>query len=375
MTSGAPMPSNVYYWNLRATMKQPFHKRMARLLKAVGLSEIIAENDLTALKLHFGEGGTTGFLRPLWLTPIIDAVKEAGAKPFLTDASTLYVGQRGEAVSHSLQAARHGFDAMTLGAPVIIADGLKGGYQEAVPVEGKHLDVAYIAGDIAAADSFISINHFKGHELAGYGGSLKNIGMGCASKQGKMQQHTTTGPAPNQDNCVGCGSCVSVCAPGALKLDLNDRITIELEKCVGCGGCFLACKTGGLVVNWKTDVVHFLEKMMEYTAAVLLPKKGRHLHINFVMDVVPDCDCVGYTDLPICPNLGVFVSTDPVACDQACMDMVNAALPLAGGKLPVECQPGENKFRALHPHVPEDFGLGYAESLGLGTREYTLTKI
>lgn len=369
------MAAAVYYWNLRATMKQPFDKRMAKLLRAVGLADVVSEHDLTALKIHFGEQGTTGFLRPLWLTPIIDAIKNVGAKPFLTDASTLYVGQRGEAVSHCLQAARHGFDAMTLGAPVIIADGLKGAHQETVPVKGKHLDVAYIAGDIAAADSFLSINHFKGHELAGYGGALKNIGMGSASKQGKMQQHMTTGPAADQDKCIGCGQCVKLCKPGALRLDLNERITVDMEKCVGCGGCFLACKTGGLEINWKTDVVYFLEKMMEYTAAVLLPKQGRHLHLNFVMDVVPDCDCVGFTDLPICPNLGVFASTDPVACDQASMDMVSAAPGLAGGKLPDSYKQGENKFKAIHPHVPDDFALGYAEELGLGTREYELKKI
>ncbi|MBU1249452.1 MAG: DUF362 domain-containing protein [Proteobacteria bacterium] len=369
------MASNVYFWNLRTNLNQPFHKRMAKLLELAGLRGIVQENDLTALKLHFGERGTTGFLRPLWLKPVIDAVLAIGGKPFLTDASTLYVGQRGEAVSHAMQAARHGFDAMTLGAPVIIADGLKGGYQEEVAVKGKHLKSAFIAGAITEANSFISVNHFKGHELAGYGGALKNIGMGCASKQGKMQQHMTTGPTVHQDKCVGCGSCVRICAAKALSLDEGARVVLNEELCVGCGGCFLACKNGGLEINWKTDVAHFLEKMMEYAAAVLVPKAGRCLHLNFVMDVVPDCDCVGFTDLPICPDLGILASSDPVACDQAAMDLVNAAPPLYAGKLPKGYEPGQNKFRALHPHVPEDFGLGYAESLGLGSREYELKKI
>lgn len=369
------MAEKVWFWNLRASMNAPYAKRMAKLLRVAGLADVVADEDLAAIKIHFGEEGTTGFLRPLWMRPIAEGLSAAGAKPFFTDASTLYVGHRGEAVSHAMLAARHGFDPLALGAPVIIADGLKGASQHAVHVGGKHIDEAYIARDIAEADFLVSVNHVKGHELAGFGGAIKNLGMGCASRQGKMHQHVTTGPAANPDDCKGCGECVKICRPGALALDENNRITVNIENCVGCGGCFHACRHGGLVIDWKTDVQHFLERMMEYTLAVLRTKEKPCLHLNYVVDVVPDCDCVGFTDQPLCPDIGVLASWDPVACDQAALDMVAQAQPLWPSKLPELTPPGTNKFVAVHPHVPEDMGLAYAEEIGVGSREYELVKV
>lgn len=370
------MPSNVYFWNLRASLKAPLAKRMRSLLKACKADKQINQGDLAAVKIHFGEQGTTGFLRPLWVKPILDFIRESGGKPFLTDASTLYVGQRGEAVSHHMCAARHGWDPLVMEAPVIIADGLKGNSEEAVPVNGKHIDNAYIASGIADADFFVSVNHFKGHELAGYGGALKNMGMGSASKKGKMQQHFSTGPITNAEKCTACGACIKVCQPQALYLDeATGKIALDNEKCVGCGGCFVACRHGALRVNWKIGVQVFLERMMEYCVGVTKTKDKPCLHVNFVMDVVPDCDCVGFTDAPICPDIGVLASFDPVAVDQASMDLVNEAQPLYPSQLPFGVTPGQNKFAAIHTHVPESMGLDYAEEVGLGSREYTLVTL
>jgi len=370
------MASKVYFWNLRASSKAPLHARMRSLLKAAKADQYISEGDLTAIKLHFGEEGTTGFLRPLWIKPILDYIAESGGKSFLTDASTLYVGQRGEAVSHSLCAAKHGWDPLILNAPVIIADGLRGEFEETVPIKGRHLDEVYIAGAIAEADFFVSLNHFKGHELAGYGGAIKNIGMGSASKKGKMQQHFSTGPITKPDECTGCEACLRSCKVSALYMDEETgKIALHAEKCVGCGGCFVACRHGGLEVDWKVGVQDFLERMMEYTKGVLQTKRTPCLHVNFVMDVVPDCDCVGFTDAPICPDIGVLLSFDPVAVDQASMDLVNDAQPLYPSQLPFGVTPGQNKFLAIHTHVPEDFGLSYAEELGIGSREYELISL
>lgn len=369
------MASNVYFWDLRTTLKSPFDKRLEKLLKNVGVREFINEGDLAAVKIHFGEKGTTGFIRPLWLKPIIEFFTKAGAKPFLTDASTLYVGQRGEAVSHQMCAAHHGWDPLVLGAPVIIADGLKGNSETAVPVGGKHIDEAYIGADIAEADLLISVNHFKGHELAGYGGAIKNIGMGSASKRGKMHQHYSTGPVVVPENCKGCEQCTKICKPGALTLDNNGTIQLNPERCIGCGGCFLACKTGALQIDWKIGIQEFLERMMEYTVGVIKTKDRPCLHINFVVDVVPDCDCVGFTDQPLCPNIGILASFDPVAIDQASLDLVDAAQPLFPSKLPQSTTPGDPKFLAIHSHCPPDFGLDYAAQLGLGTRSYELIKV
>ncbi|QJB55875.1 DUF362 domain-containing protein [Pseudodesulfovibrio sp. zrk46] len=367
------MASKVYFWNLRASMKAPFHARMRSLLKAVGLNKEVAEGDLAAVKIHFGEQGTTGFLRPLWVKPILDFITECGGKPFLTDASTLYVGQRGEAVSHHMCAARHGWDPLVMGAPVIIADGLKGTAEEAVPINLKHIEDAYIARDIAEADLLISVNHFKGHELAGYGGALKNMGMGCASKKGKMHQHFSTGPVVRPENCVACEACLNVCKTEALYIDEETgKIALAPERCVGCGGCFVACRHEGLEVNWKIGVQEFLERMMEYTLGVVKTKDKPCLHVNFVMDVVPDCDCVGFTDAPVCPDIGILASFDPVAVDQASMDLVNDAPPLYPSQLPFGVMPGQSKFAAIHQHVPESMGLDYAEKIGLGSREYEL---
>jgi len=370
------MTADVFFWNLRASMKAPFHARMRSLLRACGAHKLIHEGDLTAVKIHFGEQGTTGFLRPLWVKAITDFVAESGGRPFLTDASTLYVGQRGEAVSHHLCAARHGWDPLVMGAPVIIADGLKGGDETGVPVNGRHIEEAFIANGVADADFLVSVNHFKGHELAGFGGALKNLGMGCASKRGKMQQHFSTGPNLVPDNCQGCGTCVKSCKVGALSLDeATGKISIREELCVGCGGCFVACRYEALQVNWAIGVQEFLERMMEYAKGVLLTKDRPCLHVNFVMDVVPDCDCVGFTDAPICPDIGVLASLDPVAVDQASMDLVDAAPPLYPSHLPEGVRPGQSKFRAIHAHVPEQMGLEYAEALGLGSRKYNLVAL
>lgn len=374
------MASKVYFWNLRASMKTPYDQRMRRLLERTGFAGHVASGELAAVKIHFGERGVTGHVQPLMVRPILEELVRAGARPFLTDASTLYVGQRGEAVSHAMQAALHGFDPLLLGAPVIIADGLKGASQVALPVRGgKHFQEAFIAADIAEADLLVSINHLKGHELAGFGGALKNIGMGAASKQGKMQQHVTTGPLVDEAACKGCGACVGICAAQALALVEGlageKHVQLDLDACRGCGACFLACKNGGLTINWQTDVAEFLERMMEYAAALLLSRPKPSLHITFVTNVTPDCDCMGFSDAPICPDIGVLASLDPVAIDQAGIDLVNKAEPLWPSHLPANLKAGQDKFLALRPSLPPALGLDYAEALGLGSREYELVAL
>ena len=374
------MASKVYFWNMRASQKAPFDNRIRKLLKSIKITEHMDTGDLTALKVHFGEMGNTTFLRPIWLKPIISFLRKAGAHPFLTDTSTLYTGERGEAASHAMCAAHNGFDPLLLGAPIIIADGLKGDSEEIIPFsanESKHFSQAYIASDIAKADHFVAISHFKGHELAGFGGALKNIGMGCASKHGKMQQHCTSGPKPNPHKCIGCKMCIELCNHNALSMDSDKKIIVDDDACVGCGACFLACKVGALQINWKTGVNDFLERMMEYVAAVLKTKKNPSFYINFAVNITPQCDCVSWSDAPICPDLGIFASTDPVAIDQACIDMAKKApiIPTATHKLPKDYKQGECKFTAIHNHVPADMGLAYAEKLGIGSRDYQLVEI
>lgn len=374
--------STVWFMDLRASRKATFAMRLGKLLKATGLKEHVRKGDLTAVKLHFGEAGTTAFVQPLQLRPIVDFLTQAGAKPFLTDSNTLYVGQRGESVSHAALAWSHGFGQAVAGAPVLIADGLKGEHETEVPFAGKHIRSAFLAGVLAAADHAVIVSHFKGHELAGFGGALKNVAMGCASRKGKMHQHASIGPVVDVEKCAGCGQCVEVCAPGGLTLvdapagsKAGQVVAFDQSRCAGCAACFLACKTGALTVDWRTNVAEFLERMMEYAAAWAKTRKRPPLYVNFVQRVTPDCDCAGYSDAPLCADLGVAASWDPVALDQACLDMVNAAPPAFPSRLPMDHRPGANKFAALHPHVPEGYGLNHAVTLGLGTREYVVKKV
>jgi uncharacterized protein len=371
------MSSDVFFWNLRTTRKATYEVRLRRLLKACGLPESVRSGDLTAVKMHFGESGVSGFVSALWVRPIIAFLRKLGARPFLTDTNTLYVGQRGDAVAHGLLAAEHGFDPLLLRAPVIIADGLKSQNQVVVPFAGEQIQQAYLAGDILAADSLVTLNHFKGHELAGIGGSLKNLAMGCATRQGKMHQHGCLAPIAHPEHCQGCGLCLEVCASQALSLDADNRIQLNPELCVGCGACLHACRQGCFTLDWKTDVAAFTKRMMEYAAAVLgqMQQSRPCAHISLVMQVTPQCDCAGYSDKPICPDIGILASLDPVALDQACLDLVNAADPLHPSHLPGDIQPGTDKFLAMHPHVPPDYGLDHAQQLGLGTRSYALRTI
>ena len=375
------MPSHVYFWNLRTTRKAAFDVRLRRLLKAAGVPDTIRSQDLTAVKMHFGESGVTGFIAPMWVRPIVAFLRKLGARPFLTDTNTLYTGRRGDAVSHGLLAAEHGFDPLLVQAPVIIADGLNSGNEVNVPVAGKHFREAHLAGDILAADSLLTLSHFKGHELAGIGGCLKNLAMGCATRRGKMHQHGCLTPMVHADNCTGCGNCVEVCASRALRVGSGDRIELNPELCVGCGACLHTCREKCLAVDWQTDITAFVERMMEYAAAVVQAMHNHHrdaptcIHLSFATQVTPQCDCTGYSDKPICPDIGILVSKDPVALDQACLDLVNAAHPLHPSHLPADIRAGEDKFRAMHPDVPKDYGLDYAEKLGLGTRDYLLREV
>ena len=366
------MASKVYFWNLRTSMKMPYDKRVKRLIKRSGVFAAIESKELVAIKIHFGEAGTTSFISPVWVAPIVDLIKKTGARPFLADTNTLYQGQRYEGASHALLAARHGFDPNILGAPVVIADGIRSGNAREIPSLGKHFKTCSIAGDIADADALVTLNHFKGHLLAGFGGALKNLAMGCATVTGKMQQHCGLGPNLVSKKCTGCGACVATCLYKALSLK-KEKAAIDRDRCVGCGACMHACEFGALMIDWKLDTPVFLERVVEYAAAALAPH-DKTAHITFINNVSPGCDCEGHSDAPICPDIGVLVSDDPVAIDQAALDLVNQAPPSFPSALPTGLASGEDKFMALHQDIDGRYALKYAEKMGLGSRAYQLVK-
>ncbi|MBI9088332.1 MAG: DUF362 domain-containing protein [Desulfobacterium sp.] len=404
------MTATVYFTDFKANSRENLPEKLARLITTAGLGDVLEKNDLTGVKLHFGEKGNTAFIRPPFIRRIIEAIREKGAIPFLTDANTLYAGTRSDTVSHITTAVANGFSYSSMdNAPIIIADGLRGKSETAVRVGLKHCKEVYIGSEIIGADALISVAHFKGHELSGFGGTLKNLGMGCASRKGKLDQHSTVSPKVKKKKCIGCGECADNCPVAAITLAAETltlgeksillgekeithgekiatrgeekaalgkkKATIDPETCIGCGECIIRCPTGAVNIRWNQTVPVFLEKMMEYTKGVLQDKEDKTLFINFITDISPACDCLPYNDSPIVRDIGIVASTDPVAIDQASADLVNAEEALAGTCLKHNTQPGEDKFKGLYPDVDWEIQLDYAETIGLGTRKYELVKL
>jgi uncharacterized Fe-S center protein len=368
------MRSKVYFIDLRATLKENFSAKLVRLVETAGLKEVVAERDLVALKLHFGELGNTAFIRPVYLRQIVKAVRAAGGNPFLTDANTLYSGTRSDAASHLTTAIQNGFAYAVVEAPLVIADGLRGKSEVSVPINRKRFEAVYIGKEVVESDAFLSVAHFKGHELAGFGGAIKNTGMGCASRKGKLAQHSTLSPEVQAEECIGCGECAAHCASGAISL-VDEVACIDAQGCVGCGECILICPNEAIQVQWNQSIPIFLENMVEYTEGVLKGKAGKCLFVNFITDVSPACDCFPANDAPIVRDIGVVAGSDPVALDQASVDLVNQEPALAGSCLTTHTAAGEDKFRGIYPEVEWEHQLAYAEELGLGNREYELVKL
>lgn len=368
------MESTVYFIDLRASSKENFLQKIQRLIRFAGIGAVVKKKDLVAVKLHFGELGNTAFLRPIFLRTIVQVLKELGTLPFLTDANTLYAGTRSDAPSHLTTAVHNGFAYAVVEAPLVIADGLRGKTDTAVTVDLKHCRQVYIGSEIVNADAIISVAHFKCHEMTGFGGALKNIGMGCASRRGKMSQHSSVKPSVSRETCTACGSCVDHCAHNAISLK-NDKAAIDPDTCVGCGECVLVCPTESVQVQWNQSVPVLQEKMMEHCYGVLKEKKDRCLFVNFVNAVSPRCDCYGFSDAPVVRDIGVLASRDPVAIDQACADLVNQEPALQDCCLTQNRKPGQDKFRGVFPHIDWNIQLDYAVKIGLGSRAYALEKI
>jgi uncharacterized Fe-S center protein len=368
------MKSKVYFIDLRATPKENLVSKLGRLVDITGLSETIKERELVAVKLHFGELGNTAFIRPLFIRKIVESIKGVGGFPFLTDANTLYAGTRSDSPRHLTTAIQNGFAYSVVDAPLIIADGLRGKSETAVTVNQKRFKRVYIGTDIVEADALISVAHFKGHELSGFGGTIKNLGMGCGSRKGKLAQHSTVSPKVIEEKCVGCGDCISHCSQNALAL-VDEKAVLDSKKCIGCGECILVCPNEAIQIQWDQAIPVFLENMVEYTMGVLKGKEDKTLFLNFITNVSPACDCYGYNDAPIVRDIGIVASKDPVAIDQASVDLVNSEQALPDSCLKTNMASGEDKFRGVYPNVDWTIQLDYAEKLGLGSRSYELEKI
>lgn len=369
------MKSKVYFTSMRTkAFSDGLCGKLDKLLDKAGFGKIDFTRKFVAIKIHFGERGNLAFLRPNFARTVVDKVKSLGGKPFLTDCNTLYVGYRKDAIEHMETAWLNGFMPYVVGCPVIIADGLKGTDDVVVPIEGgKLLKEARIGRAVMDADIVISLNHFKGHEACGIGGAIKNLGMGCGSRAGKMAQHCDGKVAAEKDLCVGCGNCAKICAHGAPVIK-NGKSTIDLSKCLGCGRCIGVCPVDAIHPSGNSSSAERLSrKMAEYAKAVV---QGRPtFHINIAMDISPNCDCHCENDAPIVPNVGMFASFDPVACDQAAADAVNAAEVNKDSKLGESKVKGRDHFGSVAEVTDWTIQLQHAEDVGIGSRDYTLVKI
>ncbi len=378
--------SKVYFTDMRVGNGDNLLTKLQRLIRKAGIGDIDMKDKFVAIKIHFGEPGNLSFLRPNFAKAVADVVKENGGKPFLTDCNTLYVGRRKNALDHLDAAYENGFSPLTTGCQVIIADGLTGKDEVWVPVEGGELvKEAKIGRAIMDADVFISLNHFKGHECTGFGGALKNIGMGCGSRAGKMEQHNGGKTEVDHEKCVGCRMCAKECAHGAISFGEDRKATVDQSKCVGCGRCIHACRKEAIGQSADSANEDLCKKMAEYAKAVV---EGRpQFHINIVNQVSPYCDCHPENDAPNIPDIGMFASFDPVALDMACADACNAAPAYADSvlgenlqKMGAHAHDGvidthEDHFHATTPTTDWKVTLDHAEKIGIGTEQYEIVKV
>jgi uncharacterized Fe-S center protein len=328
-------------------------------------SNIISNGDSVAIKLHFGEPGNTAYLKPQFVKPIVDKVKLAGGVPFLTDANTLYKGGRSDSKTHLITARDHGYSKETMGAEIVIADGPDCRDVQKIKVDLKHFKELSVAAAPLRADALIVLTHFKGHECTGFGGSIKNVGMGLGSKAGKQRMHADIRPEVNNAQCEGDGECVKWCPTNAIDL-MNGKARIDLGKCIGCAECVAVCPTGAIGISWAGSTDSVQEKMAEYAYGILIGKKNKAAFFNHILSVSPNCDCYPKNDAPIVPDIGVLASNDIVAIDQASVDLVNAT----PGRIK-----GKNKFVELYNYLDWNVQLDYAQKLGMGERKYKLIEI
>lgn len=370
--------SKVYFTDFRTRVGVSLTEKLQRLIKKAGITDIDMDGKFVAIKMHFGELGNLSYLRPNYAKAVADVVKECGGKPFLTDCNTLYPGSRKNALEHLDCANINGFNTITTGCQIIIGDGLRGTDDITVPVRnGEYCKEAYIGRAVMDADIFISLTHFKGHESTGFGGAIKNIGMGCGSRAGKMQQHNSGKPIVHDDLCRGCRRCAKECGSDAITYE-NGKAVINQDICKGCGRCIGACAFDAIEnQNWDANEI-LGRKMAEYSQAVC---DGRPtFHISLVRDISPNCDCHGENDAPILPDVGIFASFDPVALDQACVDACLHATPMPNSQLSDNLADPHwhhhhDNFLDSNPNVRWKETLEHSEKIGLGTREYELIQM
>lgn len=327
---------------------------------AADLGRTVRPRDLTAIKLHVGEPGTRTFVRPAIVRALVRRLAAAEARPFLTDTAVLYRSPRDTAVGHAAVADEHGFGLREVGAPFVPADGLIGADEVDVRVDGRHFETVAIAAGIVQARSLLVVTHVTGHLVSGLGGTLKNLGMGCASRKGKLRQHHGQQPWIEGDSCTGCGTCFDFCPSEAITV--TDTAVIDAEQCIGCGECIAVCRDGAVAFDWGVMGPELQERVVDHATAIVRGKPGRIAYVSALQAVTKDCDCMGMDQPPLLDDVGLLASFDPVALDQAALDLVRA-------------RSGQSLESMSYPRLDGTAQLAYAEERGLGERAVELITV
>jgi len=334
-------------------------ERLKDLVGKEGLFNFIEEKDMVALKTHFGEGNKSGYPRPVFLKNIGELVREKNALPFMTETSTLYKGNRDNAVIHIEHAVRQGFGFENTGMSIIMSDGLYGDEEVEVAIDGKLYKSVKLASLIVKSQALICISHFTGHMIAGFGAAIKNMGMGCASRKGKMNQHSTAKPKIAPQICTKCRQCIIWCPVQAVSMKTNSAV-INSRKCIGCGECLAVCRFDAVKYNWGATYEELQKKIVEHAFGVYKANEGKGIYINILTRISKDCDCMT-TYKNICDDIGVLVSHDPVALDAASLDLV-------------EKKAGRSLSEIAHD-IPYRYQIDYAKEIGFGDTDYKLIEM
>lgn len=334
--------------------------KLKNLLDRSSVLDVVRENYNVAVKIHFGEKGNTGYVRPVYARVVCEAIRAKGADPTLADTNTLYRGERINSEKHLEIAREHGFTSTSTCARIVIPDDSVKKNTTAVKIDGKFIKLAKIASFFVDADAIVAINHFKGHILTGFGGALKNIGMGCATREGKLAQHCDISPVVQKDECIGCGECLKVCPAGAIRIE-NNKSIVDRSKCIGCASCIAACPTSAMFIDMDSGGA-VQQKMVEYAAAILRQKKSKSAFLNFAVRINKECDCWSEETPRLAPDVGIFASLDPVSTDKASYDMVLKSC-------------SRDVFKEAHPGQDGSIHLKYAQDLGLGNLDYELIEV
>ncbi len=321
-----------------------FSKEIDNVLEELDFSKL---GKKVAIKVHFGEDGCTTFINPELVKKVYDKVESLGKEATLVECNVLYQGSRTNKKEHIETAKKHGFGDMKID----ILDGDLG--EESTQING-----CKIGKGIEKYDSLISLSHFKGHVMAGFGGAIKNIGMGLGSRGGKLDMHSKISPSVNDSLCVGCGKCVENCNAKAIEI-INGKAHINREKCIGCAMCIAVCPEGAIKVPWHGGSVKRLqEKMSEYTKAVLSLFNERVLFINVLQNITKDCDCLGIEQNPVVEDIGIVGGEDIVSVEKASLDLAD-----------------KYGFENVQKNIDKNYQIEFAIKLGLGNKEYNLVKI